>query len=164
VDFGKIHERTNLFIYPLMFIEGAAASTAGGIKINTFIVLLVLVYSWVHGRSHAEAFRREIEPQQVLTAITVVMVGVLLLFATTAILSFTDSLIPFLKLLFENISAFCTVGLSTGILASLSVPGKLVIMFMMFVGRLGSLTLLLALVPSLRPETYHYQKERMVIG
>jgi trk system potassium uptake protein TrkH len=164
LDFGRIHERTHLLIDPLMFIGGAAASTAGGIKINNFIVLLVLVYSWTHGRSHPEAFKREVEPQQVLTAITVVMVSLLPLFATTLMLSFTDSSIPFLKLLFENISAFATVGLSTGVLPDMSVSGKLVIMFMMFVGRLGSLTLILALVPSARPEMYYYQKERMVIG
>jgi trk system potassium uptake protein TrkH len=164
MDFGKIYERTHLLIDPLMFIGGAAASTAGGIKMNNFIVLLVLVYSWAHGRSHAEAFKREVESQQVLTAITLVMVSVLLLFATTLMLSFTDSAIPFLKLLFENISAFATVGLSTGVLPGMSVPGKLIIMFMMFVGRLGSLTLILALVPSGQPEMYHYQKEGMVIG
>jgi trk system potassium uptake protein len=121
LDFGKIHERTHLLIDPLMFIGGAAASTTGGIKMNNFIVLLVLVYSWAHGRSRAEAFKREVESQQVLTAITVVMVSVLLLFATTLMLSFTDSAIPFLKLLFENISAFATVGLSTGILPAMSV-------------------------------------------
>jgi trk system potassium uptake protein TrkH len=164
IDFSQMLQRTNLFIYPIMFIGGASASTAGGIKINTFLVVLIVVYSWARERSHTEAFEREIDSHQVVNSVTIIMLGVGLLFLSTLILTFTDSAIPFLKLLFENISAFCTVGLSTGILPDLSVEGKLVIMFMMFAGRLGSLTLVMSLLPSTTPRAYRYPEERVVIG
>jgi trk system potassium uptake protein TrkH len=147
-----------------MFIGGASASTAGGIKVNTVVVLALIVLAWARGHSHTEAFEREIENRQVLNSVTILLIGIGLLFVTTIILTFTDGSISFLKLLFENISAFCTVGLSTGVLPDMSVTGKLVLMFMMFVGRLGSLTLLLSLLPATRPHPYRYPEERVVIG
>ncbi|MDA1220247.1 MAG: Trk family potassium uptake protein [Chloroflexi bacterium] len=162
-DFGLSDDFTKLTYPALMFVGGASGSVAGGIKVNTFAVIIAAVISSIKGRPQAEAFGREISQHQVLRALTVGVLGVLFIILVLSTLTLTEPDIPFLDLLFDTVSAFGTTGASTGIVPELSVIGKSIFMLTMFIGRLGPLTLALALAP--REQTlYRYVQERVTIG
>ncbi len=163
VDIGKMRDFTLFFTCGLMFIGGASGSTAGGIKVNTMGVLLSAVWSAMRGRSHVEAFGREIPEDVMSRALAVVVLSLGLVFSTILLLSLTEAH-TFIQVLFEAFSAFGTVGLSTGITPDLSILGRLIIIGMMFIGRLGPLTLALSL--SQREEARHirFAQERIKIG
>ena len=164
VNFGEAEDFTKL-VYPgLMFIGGAAGSVAGGIKVATFAVIIAAVISSVRGRSQAEAFGREIAQIQVLRALTVGVVGLGIFVILLPILTVIDPNIPFVNLLFDTVSAFGTTGSSTGIVRDLSLTGKSLFMVTMLVGRLGPLTLALALAPREEGTLYRYAQERVKIG
>ena len=164
VDFGLVDDFTKVTFPALMFIGGAAGSVAGGIKVATFAVIIAAVVSSVRGRSEAEAFGREIAHFQVLRALTVVALGVGFLMVVLPTLTVTDPDIPFLDLFFDTVSAFGTNGTTTGIVPGLSLPGKCIFMITMFVGRLGPLTLALALAPQEEASVYRFARERVKIG
>ncbi len=136
---------------------------AGGIKVNAFAVLIAAVISSVKGRPQAEAFGREIAQTQLLRAITVAMLGLLVIVIAMIALPLTDPDLLFLDSLFDTTSAFGTVGLSTGIVPEMSVAGKTVLMIVMFIGRLGPLTLALALAPQ-EQTAYRFVQERVTMG
>ena len=164
VNFGEAEDFTKL-VYPgLMFIGGAAGSVAGGIKVATFAVIIAAVISSVRGRSQAEAFGREIAQIQVLRALTVGVLGLGIFILLLPILTVTDPNIPFVNLLFDTVSAFGTTGSSTGIVRDLSLTGKVLFMVTMLVGRLGPLTLALALAPTEEATVYRFAQERVKIG
>lgn len=163
IDFGQAADFTKLTYPALMFIGGASGSVAGGIKVNTFAVIIAAVISSIKGRPQAEAYGREIPPGQVLRALTVGVLGVVFIMIAMPTLTLTDPDIQFLDLLFDLVSAFGTTGSSTGTTVDLSLAGKAIFMITMLVGRLGPLTLALALAP--REQTvYRYVQERVTIG
>ena len=164
MEMGSARDFTNLFVVGLMFIGGAAGSTAGGIKINTFAVLLVAVYSSIRGRMEAEAFGREIPHFQVHRALAIAILAFLLIGGVVLFFTLYEKDIPLPKLLFETVSAFGTVGLSTGVTPLLSSAGKVVLLLTMFVGRLGPLTVALMLAPGEKREVYRFVQERVKIG
>ena len=134
-------------IMMLMFIGGVSGSTAGGVKVNTFAVLWLTAQSYIRGRRHVDIFRERVPETQIHKAVAVVFFALLLVSVVALALTATENL-SFGDLAFETVSAFGTVGFSTGITSSLSVAGKLMIIFTMFVGRLGPLTVALALAES----------------
>jgi trk system potassium uptake protein TrkH len=147
----------------LMFIGGASGSTAGGIKVNTFGLIIATIWCSIKGREYPAAFGREFMQQQIFRALAVLVLSMMVVGAVVFILTITEKT-SFLKLLFETISAFGTVGLSTGITPDLSIAGRLMIIVTMFTGRLGTLTLTLALVQAQRISTYRYPQETTRIG
>jgi trk system potassium uptake protein len=163
LDFSTAQDVTKLTYAGLMFIGGATGSVAGGIKVNAFAVLIAAVISSVKGRPQAEAFGREIAQTQLLRAITVAILGFLLIALAMIALSLADPDLDFLDLLFDTTSAFGTAGFSTGIVPELSVAGKAILMVVIFIGRLGPLTLALALAPQ-EHTVYHFIQERITIG
>ena len=164
LDFGSAEELTILFYPFLMFIGGAAGSIAGGIKVATFAVIIAAVISSVRGRSQAEAFGREIPHFQVHRAVTVAVLGLALIFLVSMILTLTEEGITFLRLFFDTVSAFGTSGLSTGVPPELSLAGRILFMITMFLGRLGPLTMALALAPREESTEYRFMQERVKIG
>ncbi len=144
LDLGGFRFQALAFIMLLMFIGGVAASTAGGIKVNSFAVLLLTVRSYILGHSRVHAFGRQIPEGRVHEAITVFALSILVVCFPVLLLALTEN-IPKVDLLFESFSAFGTVGLTTGITSSLSLAGRLVLAVSMFVGRLGPLTIVLAI-------------------
>jgi len=154
VDIGSLREFTLFFLAGLMFIGGASGSTAGGIKVNTLGVLLFAVWSSIRGRDHVEAFGRELPEDVVARALAIIALSLGLVFSTILLLSLTE-VHPFIRLLFESFSAFGTVGLSTG---------RMVIIVIMFVGRLGPLTLALALAEREEARRIRFAQERVKIG
>jgi len=163
ISMANVTDYSLFFIMILMFIGGAAGSTAGGIKVNTFAMLSTTIWSTVRGKEHPDAFGREFTTQQILRTMTVVMLAILLVVIVVFLLTVTEEF-RFIDLLFETVSAFGTVGLSTGITPSLSTGGKLIITATMFAGRLGPLTLILALIQGQKPAGYRYPEEIIRIG
>jgi trk system potassium uptake protein TrkH len=147
----------------LMYIGGASGSTAGGIKVNTFGMLAATVWSTVRGRESPGAFGREFKVQQIQRGLTLVMLSIGLVGIVTLALVITEGG-SFINILFETVSAFGTVGLTTGITPGLSVAGKAIIIFTMFVGRLGPLTLAFSLVQRQQRTIYRYPQEDVRIG
>lgn len=147
----------------LMFVGGASGSTAGGIKVNTFGMLISTIWGSIRGKEYPGAFGKEFTSQQVFHALAVIMLALGLITVVTFLLTMSEGF-PFLSVLFETVSAFGTVGLSTGITPELSTVGRLLITVTMFFGRLGPLTLTLALIARQRPAAYRYPKEVVRIG
>jgi len=163
VDIRQVADYTLFFTILLMFVGGAAGSTAGGIKVNTFGMLVATIWSSIRGKERAGAFGREFDMQQVHRALAVVMLSLAFVTVVVLVLTMTEPF-KFLDLLFETVSAFGTVGLTTGITPELSIAGKIVIVVTMFVGRLGPLTLALSLIQRERPSAFRYPHETVRIG
>jgi trk system potassium uptake protein len=150
-------------VMALMFIGGASGSTAGGIKVNTFSVLLIAIISTALGRPSAEAFGRRIQHVVIYRALSVALLFIAALFT----LGFTLELLTqasFVDVLFESVSAIGTVGASRGITPELPDAARLAVIIAMYVGRLGPLTLVLALTARARPVAYRPAVESMRIG
>ncbi len=164
INIGSMESYSQFFTILLMFVGGAAGSTAGGIKVNTFGMLVATIWSTIRGKEHAGAFGREFANQQIHRALSLVMLSITLIFIVVFVLTITDKGFGFLRLLFETVSAFGTVGLSTGITPDLSVAGRLIITAVMFIGRLGPLVLVLALIQRQQPSEYRYPQDQVRIG
>lgn len=164
IHVGSMATYSLFFTMLLMFVGGAAGSTAGGIKVNTFGMLIATIWSSIRGKEHAGAFGREFVSQQINRALTLVMLALTLIAVVVFLLTITDEKFGFLNLLFETFSAFGTVGLSTGITPELSIAGKLIITATMFIGRLGPLILVLSLAERQQPSTYRYPQDEVRIG
>jgi trk system potassium uptake protein TrkH len=171
VDIGRLTDPTLFFIIMLMFIGGASGSCAGGIKVNTFALLVALTWSRLHGRNDVEIFERRISPWAIPRVITLVILSVcfvtfmvlLLSLAEQGMLSHQESRGAFMEVVFEAFSAFGTVGLSTGLTPQLSPLGKVLIILLMFVGRVGPLTLG-ALFTERRKRPLRYPEENVLVG
>ena len=163
IDFSQTSQHTNVFFTGMMFIGGASGSTAGGIKVNTVAVILIAILTTIRGRGQPEVFGREIPFGQIQRALTVAALGVTVVFLVAFLLVITEGL-AFEDLIFETVSAFGTVGLSTGITPELTPWGKSIIIGTMFVGRIGPLTIALALGQRQRRAIYRYAQERVRIG
>ena len=107
-----------------------------GIKVTTFVVMILATISFLRGKSETTAFNRAIKPHTIVRALSIMMISILLIFVAIFILTITEDA-PFLVIAFEVISAFGTVGLSMGITPDLTFLGKIVIIVMMFIGRIG---------------------------
>jgi trk system potassium uptake protein len=164
IDPGGLTE-AGLFVgMALMFIGAASGSTAGGIKVNTFSVLLATIISTARGRRSTEAFGRRIPDVIVFRALSVALLAVAIVFGVALLLEAMAPELSFVDVLFEAVSAFGTVGLTTGITPAMPDPARLVLIGGMFVGRLGPLTLVLALAARSRASSVRPASESMRIG
>lgn len=163
IDVGAMREESLAVNYVLMFIGGGSAGTAGGIKVTTFFLLGAVVLAEIRGCPDTTLFGRRISTEVQRLALTIVLLGVgVLAFATLALLSL--SALPLYEVMFEAISAFATVGLSTGITAQLPPAGQCVLIALMFVGRVGTITVATALALRSREPLYRYPEERPIVG
>ncbi|HWR38939.1 MAG TPA: TrkH family potassium uptake protein [Patescibacteria group bacterium] len=163
VDMSKLTDATVLFMVILMFIGASPGSTGGGIKTSTTAVLFSSMWALVRGRNEAEIFERRIPSSLVYKAFSVLFISGILVIFVTMMLTITERQ-PFLKLLFEVTSAFGTVGLTTGITPELSYAGKVWLIITMFAGRVGPVTLALALALRARKGVIQYPEGRIIIG
>jgi trk system potassium uptake protein TrkH len=164
LDTGGLVESTLFVVMALMFIGGASGSTAGGIKVNTFSILLVAIVSTARGVPSAEAFGRRIPHILIYRALSVALLSIAIVFSVGLLLVLATPDASFVQVLFESISAFGTVGASTGITPDLPDPARLVAIVAMYLGRLGPLTLVLALTARARPVRSRPAVETMRIG
>lgn len=163
VDIGAMHSATWLGMDVLMFIGGGPAGTAGGIKVTTFAVLFFIIWTEVRGDSAVHVFGKRLSRAVHRQAIAVALLAVaLVVMATLALLLLSPFSLD--AVLFEAVSAFATVGLSTGITNQLDPLSQLILCFLMYVGRLGPITFASALALSSRKRLYELPKERPIIG
>ncbi|MFD0586591.1 TrkH family potassium uptake protein [Paenibacillus sp. GCM10027627] len=164
VDMGGLLTATQFLMVFLMFIGASSGSTGGGIKTNTFAVLLAAMYSHIRGRSQVQLFKRKIANEIVYSALSVILISLGLVLTISFLLTITEGGQDFIALLFEATSAFATVGLTLNLTPELSSAGKLLIIFTMFAGRLGPLTLAFALASRKRDSKIGYPEEKVLIG
>jgi trk system potassium uptake protein len=163
VDLGAMRDATLVIVCGLMFIGGSPMSTAGGIKTTTFAAVVATLRGELRGRE-PELARRALMPEAIrkALAVMVMMTGVALVIVL--LLTLTEDQ-PFIRLLFEAVSALATVGLSTGITGALSVPGKLIVTAAMFLGRVGPFTIATAVGDgAASPQRYRLAREELPIG
>lgn len=168
IDIANMKDTSKLFTILLMFIGGSPAGTAGGIKTVTIGVLVVCAISTIKGNDQITIFKRRLSFQVVSRALTIVMISVSLVAVVVAILSLTENL-PFMSIVFETVSAFATVGTTLGITPYLSVIGKAVIVVVMFIGRLGPITMAVALMVKQSNKEKNkakiaYPEEKVMVG
>lgn len=163
VDYASAEQETLFVTDLLMFIGGGSASTAGGIKVTTFALLFLIVWSEARGDPHVTAFARRVPPLAQRQAFSVAFIAAAAVFAgTLALVALSDEAFP--DVLFEAVSAFGTVGLSTGITADWGEAGRIVLVLLMFLGRTGPYTLAVALALRERRRLYRFPEERPIIG
>jgi trk system potassium uptake protein TrkH len=147
-----------------MFVGGAAGSTAGGIKLNTLALIVLTNVAIMKGRTQIHIFGKEIPTQQGQFAIVLALISVcLILLSTSALLMLEDGL-EFDRVFFDTVSAFSSVGFTTGIAESVSETGRLMLVMIMLVGRFGVLFLALTMVNTHKSKTFRYVQERVTIG
>jgi trk system potassium uptake protein len=163
LDLAQMQDGTLALTSALMLVGGGAAGTAGGIKVTTFLLLGLVAWSVIRGESDTVAFGRRVPVELQLQALTVVIlglgivsVGILLMLAVTSL--------PLRDAAFEVISAFATVGLSTGVTGQLPPGGLGILIVLMFVGRVGLITIATALALRGRKSPYRYPEERPIVG
>ncbi len=165
VDFGAMRPATKLLAIALMFIGASPGSTGGGIKTTVFAIVVLATASLVRGRHRLEVAARTIVEGYVQRAAAVLMLALgVVLMSTMLLVLFENRPALFIDHLFEVTSAFGTVGLSTGITASLRTDSKLVLIATMFAGRVGPLTVLLALTRTFHQPKYEFPAERVMLG
>ncbi|MBD1805209.1 ATPase [Microcoleus sp. FACHB-SPT15] len=164
IDFSKV-TTTGLFLtIGLMFIGASPGGTGGGIKTTTLRILFSCTKAILQGKEEVELYQRQVPLSLILKAIGVLVGSVTTVIISLALISLTDPKFDFIQLLFEVVSAFATVGLSTGITASVSAWAKLVLIVTMYVGRVGVLLLMAALLGDPRPSAIHYPEENVLVG
>lgn len=163
VDFGAMRAPILMLTCFAMFIGACPGSTGGGIKTTTFATLVATFRAELRGHTAVRLFDRQLSPSVVRRAVGVAFLSITIVCAVVFLLLLTERQEP-LRIVFEAVSAFGTVGLSTGITANLTVAGKLIITATMFIGRIGPLTLALALATRAKSEPFTRPEERLMIG
>lgn len=165
VDIGGLRVGTAFMMIILMFIGGSPSSTAGGIKTTTFGVLLVTVISTIRGKDDVEIMEKRLSNKIIKRAVSVVAVSGILVTSVVMILSITENH-EFIDLVFETISGFATVGVTRGITPDLTDIGKIIIALTMFTGKVGPLTLVLAVARRNKENDskLRYPEDRVMIG
>ena len=163
VSFASLTNATLLMMIFVMFVGGASGSTAGGIKLNTVAVVFAFFRSFLKNDRTVIIKKMSIPDEQVKKAFLILGFGLTIVSAAIFVLTVTESL-PFLPMAFETVSAFATVGLSTGITAQFSIAGKLILIFLMFIGRVGPLTILTAAGKKEHSDTAEYPYGAISIG
>ncbi|MDO5716762.1 MAG: TrkH family potassium uptake protein [Tissierellia bacterium] len=164
VNFAFVRDSTLLVTILLMFIGASPGSTGGGIKTTTLGVIVATVISVVKGSNDIEMFKRRIDVRNVMKALTILSVGLLLVLVISFMLTLAQPDIRFIDLLFEVTSAFGTVGLSVGVTNKFHVFGKLMIIALMYMGRVGPLTVLYAIQKKQRHDNIRYAKDDIIVG
>jgi trk system potassium uptake protein TrkH len=163
VDTAALNEESLLVSTILMFIGGGSASTAGGIKVTTFALLAFVIWAEIRGDRDVNMFGRRISEDSQRQALTVALVGVGVLAASVlALMTLGDTGLT--AAAFEAASALSTVGLSTGVTSAEGSPTRIVLILLMFIGRLGPVVLVAAIVLRTRPNLFRFPTERPLIG
>jgi len=163
IDETVLSKAGTLVSIVLMYIGASPGSTGGGIKTSTFAVLLLSVLALLRGDRQVSAFKRTIPGQYVREVMSLLVISLAFLITLIFLLMMIEPF-PFDKIVFEAVSAFGTVGLSMGITSSLSFAGKLIIVALMYVGRIGPLTLVFAFMKKTRPRSFEFTEEKVAIG
>lgn len=164
MDINLLSETNHLFMSALMFIGASPSSAGGGIRTTTFALVVIFIITYARGGKSIKLFNREIYEEDLLKAVTVTMMAIILVFTSLLLITYIEPH-SFIALLVETTSAFGTVGLSLGITSELTTFSKVLLMVLMFIGRVGVVTFLFSFRKSIPDDTnISYPKERMIIG
>lgn len=163
IDIASINKSTALMLMLLMFIGGAPLSAAGGIKITTFAVAFIFVLNYIRKENNVFVFNKEISDKHIKLSIVTINISFLFISIITFILSIINPNISLIKLLFEVVSAFGTVGLSMNLTTEYHGITKIIIIFVMLCGKVGLLTLLRTFIPPKSPKNYRYTKGQIYL-
>ncbi len=164
VDMASFSLPSIMLIMLLMWIGASPSSTGGGIRTTTFAVASLNILNLARESDRIELFKREISNETVRSAFAIVSLSLIVIGMASFGLTLSDGDKPLLALIFECISAFGTVGLTLGITTEMSSMGKLILTLTMFIGRVGPLTLILAMVVKAKTRHYHYPKEKLTLN
>ncbi|AFZ60613.1 ATPase [Anabaena cylindrica FACHB-243] len=164
IDIGQMTDSGLFITIALMFIGASPGGTGGGIKTTTLRVLTSCTKSILQGKEEVLLYDRKIAISLILKAVGVVFGSLATVIGATILISLTDPNLEFIKILFEVVSAFATVGLSTGITGGISTAAKLILIVTMYIGRVGVLLLMSALLGDPRPSRVHYPEENLLVG
>lgn len=158
IDMGNIKTPTSLLLMALMFIGGAPLSAAGGIKVTTFAIVFIFVLNAIRKENTVSLFNREISDKYIKLSIVTINISIIFIFVITFLLTIINPSIPLVKILFEVISAFGTVGLTMDLTSEYNGLTQLIIVIVMLFGKVGLLTMTRAFIPPRSPRKYHYPK------
>ncbi|MFS0516610.1 TrkH family potassium uptake protein [Nostoc sp. UIC 10607] len=164
IDIGKMTTAGLFITIALMFLGASPGGTGGGMKTTTLRVLTSCTKAILQGKEEVLLYDRKIAISLILKAVGVLVGSVATVILATILISLTDPTLDFIQILFEVVSAFATVGLSTGITASISTAAKLILIVTMYVGRVGVLLLMSAVLGDPRPTRIHYPEENLLVG
>jgi Trk-type K+ transport system membrane component len=163
-DVTQFSEATDIVISSLMFIGASPSSVGGGIRTTTFAIALLFLINFARGKQVINIFHREIKLIDVFRSYAVILLAGIMVMTALLILLITEPGIPVVALLFEITSAFGTCGMSLGVTSELSTIGKIIIMALMFIGRVGLISFLYTLGGKTKVEKYQFPQERVIIG
>lgn len=164
IDIGKMSDAGLFITIALMFIGASPGGTGGGIKTTTLRVLTSCTKAILQGKEEVWLYERKIAITLILKAIGVVFGSLATVLSATVLISLTDPKLEFIQILFEVVSAFGTVGLSTGITGSISTAAKIIIIVTMYIGRVGVLLSMSAILGDPRPSRVHYPEGNLLVG
>lgn len=164
IDYSQMTTAALFLTIALMFIGASPGGTGGGIKTTTFRILTSCTRTILQGKEEVELYERQIAISLIVKAVGVIVGSVTTVLIATTIISITDPQFDFIRTLFEAVSAFATVGLSTGITAGVSPAAKLVLIVTMYIGRVGVLLFMSALLGEPRPSRIRYPEENLLVG
>lgn len=164
LDYGKMNDAGLFLTIVLMFIGASPGGTGGGIKTTTLRVLSSSTATVLQGKEEVVCYQRQIPMSLVIKAIAVVFGSVMAVAIATTLMAISDPDIRFIKIFFEAASAFATVGLSTGITASFSTFSQVVLILTMYIGRVGVLLLMSALIGDPKPSQINHPEENLLVG
>ncbi|WP_414544777.1 TrkH family potassium uptake protein [Nostoc sp. CCY0012] len=164
IDISQMTTAGLFITIAFMFIGASPGGTGGGIKTTTLRVLTSCTKSILQGKEEVLLYERKVAISLILKAVGVLVGSVSMVLFSTILIALTEPNLDFIQILFEVVSAFATVGLSTGITSSVSIPAKLVLIVTMYVGRVGVLLLMAAVLGDPRPTRVHYPEENLLVG
>jgi len=164
IDIGKMTTAGLFISIALMFVGGSPGGTAGGLKTTTLRVLTSCTKAILRGREEVTLYQRQVPVNLILKAVGVLLGSGATVVLMTIIITISDPQVEFINILFEVVSAYATVGLSTGITAGLSVVGKLALVATMYMGRVGILLLVAAIIGDPKPSFVRYPEENLLVG
>ena len=164
MDIGLLSETNHLFMSFLMFIGASPSSAGGGIRTTTFALVVIFIITFARGGKRLKIYNREIYDEDLMKAVTVTMMAIIFICTSLFVMTMIESY-PVTTLLLEITSAFGTVGLSLGVTSELTTISKLLLMILMFIGRIGVLTFIFIFKKTVTNDAkVRYPKERMIIG
>ncbi|MFE7151749.1 potassium transporter TrkG, partial [Heyndrickxia sporothermodurans] len=162
-DINQFSSPTLLIMSGLMFIGASPSSVGGGIRTTTFAIIVLFIIHFAKGNRNIKIFKREIHEMDVLKALAVFVIASFICIVSVILLSITEHQ-SLLSIIFEVCSAFGTTGASLGITPDLSIFGKCLLIVLMFIGRVGIVSLMYMMGGRDQSNNYHYPKERLIIG
>ncbi len=164
IDIGKMTTAGLFLTIAFMFVGASPGGTGGGLKTTTFRVLTSCTKAILQGKEEVLLYERTVDISLILKAVGVLVGSVATVLLATILIAVTDPKINFIQILFEVVSAFATVGLSTGITASVTAAAKLILIMTMYIGRVGVLLLMAALLGDPKPSLVRYPEENLIVG